>query len=178
MQSREHRLVITDKVLSRITSRDPRRLCMVMLTEAGFSNTGVTAHCWLNELLEAGTEYLMSLAWCEQLLWQEKGLLSSVGALNNSIPVAERSPSLQPLMNCSPTPGQSLQAASRAEPFARSPVPFAETYLHVVADTLLPCGLLLSGSGIALPVESPLRTAAVPDGGKAICAPFVFNIHT
>lgn len=96
MQSREHKLVITEKVLSRITSRDPGRLCMVMLTEAGFSNASVTAHCWLNELLEAGTEYLMSLAWCEQLLWQEKGLLSSVEALNNSSPVQKDPPCCRP----------------------------------------------------------------------------------
>lgn len=96
MQSREHKLVITEKVLSRITSRDPGRLCMVMLTEAGFSNASVTAHCWLNELLEAGTEYLMSLAWCEQLLWQEKGLVSSVEALNNSSPVQKDPPRCHP----------------------------------------------------------------------------------
>lgn len=96
MQSREHKLVITEKVLSRTTSRDPGRLCMVMLTEAGFSNASVTAHCWLNELLEAGTEYLMSLAWCEQLLWQEKGLLSSVEALNNSSPVQKDPPHCHP----------------------------------------------------------------------------------
>lgn len=96
MQSREHKLVITEKVLSRITSRDPGRLCMVMLTEAAFSNASVTAHCWLNELLEAGTEYLMSLAWCEQLLWQEKGLLSSVEALNKSCPVQKDPPHCHP----------------------------------------------------------------------------------
>lgn len=96
MQSREHKLVITEKVLSRITSRDPGRFCMVMLTEAGFSNGNVTAHCWLNELLEAGTEYLMSLAWCEQLLWQEKGLFSSVEVLNNSSPVQKDPPHCRP----------------------------------------------------------------------------------
>lgn len=68
MQIREHKLVITEKALRRRASRDPVSLCMVMLSKAGFSNGSVTAHCRLNELLEAGTAYLMSLTQHEQLL--------------------------------------------------------------------------------------------------------------
>lgn len=175
MQSREHKLVITEKVLSRITWRDPRRLCMVMLTEAGFSNTSVTPHCWLNELLEAGTEYLMSLAWSEQLLWQEKGLLSSVRALNNGFPWQRDAPP-QPLMNCS-TPGQSLQATFRAAPFVKCAVSLAEMYLHGVAYKFLPCSLLLCNLGIVLYTESPLCWAGFADMVQAICAAFVSNIY-
>lgn len=169
MQSREHKLVITEKVLSRITSRDPGRLCMVMLTEAGFSNASVTAHCWLNELLEAGTEYLMSLAWCEQLLWQEKGLLSSVEALNNS---AERSPSLSPF-NCSSAPGQSLWGPGELC-LCQVAGSLAQTYLHM----WLP-GCCLAVPAVCCPATQALCSACrAHRQSKVICGAFVSNIHT
>lgn len=171
MQSREHKLVIPEKVLSRIPSRDPGRLCMVMLTEAGFSNTSVTAHCWLNELLEAGTEYLMSLAWCEQLLWQEKGLLSSVEALNNSSPVQKDPPHCRPstapqhlgkvcggLVNCA---------------FAKLQVPLPK---HICTCGFQAAALQsLQFAAQTRPLCSPCRAH---HQSKAVCGAFVSNIRT
>lgn len=177
MQSREHKLVITEKVLSRITSRDPGRFCMVMLTEAGFSNGNVTAHCWLNELLEAGTEYLMSLAWCEQLLWQEKGLFSSVEVLNNSSPVQKDPPHCCPstaLQHLGKVCGDLVNCA-----FVKLQVPLlkhictcgfrvaALQFLQFAAPQLGHCALH----------AEPISRASPAHLGKVICAPLVSNIH-
>lgn len=172
MQSREHKLVITEKVLSRITSRDPGRLCMVMLTEAGFSNASVTAHCWLNELLEAGTEYLMSLAWCEQLLWQEKGLLSSVEVLNNSSPVQKDPPHCRPStasQHLGKVCGGLVSCA-----FAKLQVSLAQTYLHM----WLPRCCLAVPAVCCSAVCCFCNSGIVLSMSKVICAPFVSSTHT
>lgn len=177
MQSREHKLVITEKVLSRITSRDPGRLCMVMLTEAGFSNASVTAHCWLNELLEAGTEYLMSLAWCEQLLWQEKGLLSSVEALNNSSPVQKDPPCCRP--STAPQHLGKVCGGTGGLCLCQSAGSLAQTYLHMWLPSCCLAVPAVCCSAVCCSADQALCSpCSAHRQSKVICAPFVSYIQT